>query len=112
MYNNNSFGAPMQGFNEQNTNPVPIPSTYMINIASGAPFFGQVISGGSDGPLKVNHRNPKLATNSRNLTGYICTTCGKGILLLDMDLVQNGKRTFFIFNPTPTIINKCIQLIS
>ncbi len=84
----------------------------MINGAGGAPFFGQVISGGSDGPLRVNHHNPKLATNSRNLTGDICTACGKGILLLDMALVQNGNGHFLIINLTSAIMNKSIQLVS
>ena len=99
MYNNNSFGAPMQGFSQQNTNPVPIPAPYMVNLAGGTPFFGhQVISGGNDGPLFVNPHNRNLATNSRHLTGYICTACGKGILLLDMACVQNGNKIFYFLN--------------
>ena len=36
----------------------------------------------------VDPRNPTIATNSKNLSGYICTQCQKGILLMDMDCVR------------------------
>jgi len=55
------------------------------------PMLCRVITGGNDGPLYVSPKTPTLAYNSRNLFGYICTSCGKGILLLDMDMVQNGN---------------------
>jgi hypothetical protein len=55
------------------------------------PMLYRVITGGNDGPLYVEPKNPSLAYNSKNLFGHICTSCGKGILLLDMDMVQNGN---------------------
>ncbi len=108
MYNNNNnglqgYGPPLQGYSDPLSNnysnpntmnsTMPIPGTYMppngqipLNLMGSA-----VITGGNDGPLYINPRNPSLATNSRNLTGKICTSCGKGILLLDMDMVRNGN---------------------
>ena len=50
-----------------------------------------VINGGNDGPLYVDPYNPRFARNNRNLYSDICPTCGKGILLLENQCVQNGN---------------------
>ncbi len=54
------------------------------------PMLYRVITGGNDGPLYVPTTNPSFAYNSKNLFGHICTSCGKGILLMDMEMARNG----------------------
>ena len=70
-----------------NTNDV-----YQLYAPPGIqPMLCRVITGGNDGPLYVPTTNPSFAYNSKNLFGHICTSCGKGILLMDMEMVRNGN---------------------
>jgi hypothetical protein len=112
--NNNGF----QGYGDPNSNNYnannPINSSLLIpgtHIANGQPndvyqlytppsydrrrpaqpMLCRVITCGNDGPLYEVPNNPSLAYNSKNLLGRICTSCGKGILLFDMDMLQNGN---------------------
>ena len=92
---NSSIGQPQDGFgrtsHNAHANLTQIPATHMYNGPSVNIMPGfMVIEGGNDGPLYVNPRNPRLATNTKRQSGYICSSCGKGIMLLDISCVKNG----------------------
>jgi len=113
-----AFGPPLQGYSDPNSSnyssnnlinsSVLIPGTHMPNLQPNdvyqlytppgrvggrprQPMLCRVITGGNDGPLYVSTTNPSLAYKSENLFGHICTSCGKGILLMDMEMVRNGN---------------------
>jgi len=115
--NNNAvsqgYAPPLQGYsdplsNYNNTSPdatsstMPIPGTYLPpNGQVPMRLIGrQVITGGNDGPLYINPRRPNVATNSRMMSGQICPTCGKGILIVDTNVNAcedaNAKKICFL----------------
>jgi hypothetical protein len=87
------YSDPLSDYNN-NTSPnamnstVPIPGTHVpANGQVPMLLIGrQVITGGNDGPLYINPRRPNTATNSRMMSGQICPTCGKGILIVETNL--------------------------
>jgi hypothetical protein len=120
-------GSPLQGCSDPNSNnntnnnsnnPINssplIPGTYMPNgnpndvyqlytppsndrRRPAQPMLCRVITGGNDGPLYVSPNNPLIAYNSENFVGFICTSCGKGILLCDMDMLRNENEQRILF---------------
>ena len=48
----------------------------------------RVVNGGNAGPILVNVGNPKIGEDNKERRGEVCPTCGKGILLIDMDCVR------------------------
>ena len=96
MYNNTNNALQKYG----HTSPDTLNSTVSISGTNISPISQvpmhlmgrQEISAENDGPVSINPRNPTISTNSRrNSSGKICTSCGKGISLLDFNLVQNGS---------------------
>ncbi len=64
-------------------NPVQvIPGTNMISM-------NPVVTGNA-GNIYIDPRNPRIARDSRGLSGYICEKCQRGILLVDLELVRKG----------------------
>jgi hypothetical protein len=93
-YNNNTnannpvnSSVPIPGTYVPNGNPNDVYQVYtppgLVRVRPIQPMLCRVITGGNDGPLYVDPRNPSLAYNSKHVFGHICTECGKGLLLLD-----------------------------
>ena len=91
MYNNQPFqdySQPLNGYNQplqpmQPMQPIQyIPGTAMI--------AGITVVGETAGTIYLDPRNPKLGTDTKGRTGYLCDKCKRGILLMDMDMVRNG----------------------
>ena len=49
----------------------------------------RVVNGGNAGPILARVDYPKWSIDREERIGELCPTCGKGILLLDMDCVRN-----------------------
>ena len=51
----------------------------------------RLVNGGNAGPILVSVENPNLGIDDKQRTAEVCPTCGKGILLIDMDCVRENN---------------------
>ena len=87
------YSQPLQGFgptnismNPQSALTAPVAPNSTIMTSPGM----HIITGGNAGNIIVNPLNPRYGTDSNYVSGEICTKCGKGLVLLDMDMVRKG----------------------
>ena len=72
----------------------------------------RVVNGGNAGPILVSVENPKIGKDDKERTAEVCPTCGKGILLIDIDCVRENKSYAQCMDFVPLICCAALPLIS